>query len=192
MTISDDPVEIALLVARALDACHVEYFLTGSVASGILGQPRFTRDIDFVVHLRARQVEAFAAALGSDFDVDADSLKDAANRHGSWNIFHLPTMARVDLFVVKEHEYDVEALFRRRSIRVGEGQSLSVVAPEDAILTKLRWFKEGAEVDSKQLQDVVDVLRVQQGRLDQQYLERWSQSLGLAELLARAAKLATG
>ena len=33
--IEEDPVEIALLVAGALDACQVEYFLTGSVASGI-------------------------------------------------------------------------------------------------------------------------------------------------------------
>jgi len=64
--------------------------------------------------------------------------------------------------------------------------SSTSIDPEDSILSKLRWFKDGNEVDSKQLQDVIDVIRTQSGRLDDDYLNRWSRILGLQELLAKA------
>ncbi len=65
-------------------------------------------------------------------------------------------MARIDLFVLKEVEYDTEALFRRHRIQIDSGRFLAVLTPEDAVLSKLRWFKDDNEMDSKQLQDVVD------------------------------------
>ena len=44
-----DSAEIAIRVARALEAAGVEYFLGGSMASSVQGGPRLTRDDDFVV-----------------------------------------------------------------------------------------------------------------------------------------------
>ncbi|MGC4118209.1 MAG: hypothetical protein QM765_27395 [Myxococcales bacterium] len=85
--VGDELEDVTLLVARALESVGAEYFLVGSVASSLQGEPRATNDIDFVVRLSERQVEAFAQALGPDFAVDEDSLRDAARRGSSWNVY---------------------------------------------------------------------------------------------------------
>src|SRR3954454_4790447 len=69
--------DIALLVGAAFDAVGCEYFLGGSVASSLQGEPRATNDIDFIVAMPRFRVRAFAEKLGSDFDVDQDMLREA-------------------------------------------------------------------------------------------------------------------
>jgi hypothetical protein len=48
-----DPSLISLFV-RPLNQLRIPYLITGAVASVIYGEPRFTRDIDLVVGLQAR------------------------------------------------------------------------------------------------------------------------------------------
>lgn len=182
--------DIALLLGRALEHAGIDYMLTGSLVSGLHGHPRTTNDIDLVVHLRRSAVPALVEALGPDFDVDAESLADAAEHKRSWNIFHVPTATRIDLFVLKDDEYAVEAFFRRVKWTIGEGQTLHVMSAEDTVLQKLLWFRAGGEQSERQLRDVADVLRVQSGRLDERYLETWARKLGLEGLLARARGVA--
>ncbi len=186
------PLEVALAVARALEATGVGYFLGGSMASSLYGQPRLTNDLDFVVLLRPNEVEPLKRALGPDFDVDEVALEDAARRKGSWNIFHAPTVTRVDLFVVRDDDYDAEEFLRRRRVTVAPGQSLMVKSAEDTVLRKLLWFRAGGEANSQQLRDVVEVLRVQGERLDAAYLAAWARKLDLEALLARARAVASG
>lgn len=180
------PLDVALAVARALEACGIEYFLGGSMASSLYGHPRLTNDLDFVVLLRPNQVGALKVALGDDFDLDEVALEDAARRKGSWNIFHAPTVTRVDLFVVRDDDYDAEEFLRRRRMTVAPGQALFVKSAEDTVLRKLLWFRAGGEANSQQLRDVVDVLRVQGERLDGAYLAAWARKLDLVQLLERA------
>jgi hypothetical protein len=71
---------------RRLDAVGAEYFIGGSVASSFQGEPRATNDIDIVVALPVRRVAAFAEALGSEFEVDQDMVREALGRGGSANI----------------------------------------------------------------------------------------------------------
>jgi hypothetical protein len=82
-----DVLDVALLVAKALDAVGADYFVGGSVASSLQGEPRATNDIDIVVSLSARTVPAFAEALGTDFQVDQEMLRDALLRSSCANIF---------------------------------------------------------------------------------------------------------
>ena len=49
--VGKDATDIALKVARALNAVSAEYFLGGSLASSLQGEPRATNDIDFVIAL---------------------------------------------------------------------------------------------------------------------------------------------
>ncbi len=57
---------------------------------------------------------------------------------------------------------------------------------EDSILKKLQWFNAGGRVSSTQWRDVVELLRVNRGRLDEPYLARWSAALGLEDQLSLA------
>src|SRR5438105_3440147 len=90
--------DVALLVARALERIGVDYFLGGSLASSLQGEPRATNDIDIVADLGPWKVAALVEALGTDFDVDADAMRDALARGASWNLFYTPVFMKIDLF----------------------------------------------------------------------------------------------
>jgi hypothetical protein len=62
-----EPTELLRLVGEQLDRIGCQRFTTGSVASMVFGEPRFTNDIDIVVrmderqavwHLRATRIQA--------------------------------------------------------------------------------------------------------------------------------------
>jgi len=179
--------QAALRVAHGLEQVGAQYQVVGSVASSIHGDPRSTNDIDFVVRLSPLQVPDLTQALGPDFDVDTEALQDAMRSHRSWNIFFLPQFIRIDLFALPQTEYDEAAFQRRRAEVIGpEDERLVVQSPEDVVLRKLRWFRDGGEVSSQQWRDVVQVLRVQGAAIELGWLDRWAGSLGVADLVARA------
>ena len=62
-------------------------------------RPRSTNDIDFAARLAERHVDPLAARLGPDFVVDAEGLRTAIRQRGSHNMFSLPTVLKIDLFV---------------------------------------------------------------------------------------------
>jgi hypothetical protein len=61
-----------------------------------------------------------------------------------------------------------------------------VASPEDTILHKLEWYRVGQEISERQWKDVLGVIRVQDKRLDREYLRKWAAMLGLDDLLTRA------
>lgn len=183
---------VALQCADAFERVQVGYFLGGSLASSLQGEPRATNDIDFVVDLKTSQVELLAQALGSDFEVDVESLRESVMRRGSWNIFHQPTVTKVDLFLLRTGPFDrSEFSRRRRVVLTPEGRGLYIKSPEDSVLRKLLWFREGGEVSTTQWRDVVQILRLAAGTLDETYLREWSDQLGVQSLLEQAMAEAT-
>lgn len=189
MRADEEIVAVAMAVGRALEAAAVEYALGGSVASSLQGEPRATRDIDFAVHLEEAQIPALIRAFGDDFAIDEEELIDAVRRGRSANIFHLPTVTKVDLFVRGGTAFDRSELSRRLRIEVAGG-ALFVATPEDNLLRKLAWFRMGGEVSDQQWRDVLGLVRIGGPALDRTYLERWAPLLGVTDLLHRA--LASG
>ena len=97
MTAPIDPIATGLLVVRHLDAMDILHTIGGSIASSFAGEPRSTVDIDMVVALEERRVEALVAALSAEFYVDADALRRAIRTHSSTNLIHRTTQLKVDL-----------------------------------------------------------------------------------------------
>ena len=56
-----EPTELLRLVGERLDRIGCERFVTGSVASTVFGEPRFTNDIDLVVRMDERKAAVDAA-----------------------------------------------------------------------------------------------------------------------------------
>jgi hypothetical protein len=181
-----DVVDVAWAVASALESIGAAYYIGGSVASSLQATARSTNDIDFVVEMRPDQAKALEDALGPDFSVDVDALRDAIARRWSWNLFHLPTGIKIDLMMRKDSEYDREAFTRRRRFRIDIDVEPFVKSVEDSILKKLQWFRDGGEQSSTQWRDVVELIRVNAPALDAGYLDHWAPSLGIADLLSRA------
>jgi len=176
-------------VISALEGLKIPYFLGGSVASSAMGLPRATLDIDIVADIPAVQAPRLADAFGAAFYVDRDQIAAAIERRSSFNIIHSGTAHKVDIFILKDRDYDREALSRRRQVLLFEGEgSLGcyLASPEDIILSKLEWYKNGGRVSERQWLDVQGVMRVQGRRLDRAYLKKWALTLGISELLDRA------
>jgi hypothetical protein len=76
----EDVVDIALRVAEALEKVGASYFVGGSLASSIDGEPRATNDIDFVIDMAVGKVRELSELLGADFEVDGDMLRGAILR----------------------------------------------------------------------------------------------------------------
>ena len=179
--------DVALRVARTLDALGIRYLIGGSVASSLLGEPRATNDIDILVELTEGQVGPLTAALGPDFAVDEASLRDAVRRRSSWNIFYLPLVTKVDLFIKRMEPFDDIELARRRFVPITpDGAGFYVASPEDLVVQKLAWYRAGGEVASAQWRDVLGVLAVSGAQLDRPYMAQWATRLGVADLLERA------
>ena len=173
-----EELEVLKTVGRRLDGLGIPYMVTGSMAVNYYTVPRMTRDIDIVVELAAGDAERLCTAFEGDFFVDRNAVQRAIETRALFNLIHGPSVIKVDFIVRKESEYRREEFARRRRIRV-EGQELSLVAPEDLVISKLEWARETrSEV---QLGDVRNVL-AGVSDLDQAYLARWTGRLGLEAL----------
>lgn len=182
-----DPIGIALRVAAAIESAGGTYFVGGSVASSLHGDPRSTNDIDIVVSLPLRNIDTFVAALGADFELDRDMLRDALRQARCANGFYLPVLTKIDLFGLGEEPFDAIEFARRAAVTVGsEGERLFVKSPEDSILRKLRWYRDGGEVSDKQWRDIVSILRLNAGSLEETHLDEWAAQLHCTDLLGKA------
>ena len=176
---------VTLSVARALDELGVPYFVAGSLASSYHGIPRASQDADLVVELAADRVGDLVARLRGEFYVDDERARDAVARRASFNVIHLPTMFKVDLFVLGEEPHAREELARRRRLQVEAG-TLQLASAEDTLLHKLARYRLGGGASDRPWQDALGILKVQARALDLSYLHRWANALGVANLLARA------
>ncbi len=174
----------------ALNLTGCAFHLGGSFASSIHGEARFTRDADLVADLRIDQTERLVALLERDFYVDADMIRDAIQRHASFNVIHLDSGFKVDVFILGTGPYDREEFSRHRPERILREPPRDVfcATPEDTVLRKLLWYRQGGEVMEQQVRDVIGVLEVQGDRVDLVYMRHWADEIGVRDLLEDALR----
>lgn len=173
-----------------LEAAGVPYMLTGSVASSSYGQRRQTADADILINpATPGRVVRFVSALGDAFYADANTARTAVRDRRMFNVIGYESAFKADLIVCKAEPYDRQSFDRRvrRPLNVALPE-VWMVSAEDSILSKLRWAQETGS--TRQQDDVVGVLAVQAGALDETYLDRWADDLGLREDLDRVRAVA--
>lgn len=184
-----DPVDGFKRVLDALNRLNIPYMVGGSLASSIYGVARSTADVDLVADVRMEHVDPLSAELAGEFYAEAEMMRQALRTGRVFNLIHFASSYKFDIYPVASEPYHQAAFARRRLKKYPlEGQELTfyVASAEDTILAKLAWYRSGNEVSERQWSDVLDVVRVQWGRLELAYLREWASSLGVADLLEQA------
>jgi len=191
--IGDEALGLLSRVAAILDRLGIPYLVGGSVASTLFGEPRGTRDVDLVVELKETGITALAEALDADFYVSRSAMVEAVRDRRSFNAVDPVTGMKVDFFVRGDGAFDREEFARRRleAVVPGEPARVWVKTPEDSVLRKLLWYRDGSGVSDQQWRDVVGLLAARAGLIDEAYLDRWAGQLALTDLLEKAREAAT-
>ena len=184
----DENLKVALSVAEKLGALEVRWFLGGSLASSMHGVPRATLDADIVADLRPRHVRPFLDSLGADWYVDEHAVREAIAGRSSFNLIHMDSAMKVDVFVPKLRRFEGGQFSRAHPTAVSDEASLMVpvCSAEDIISVKLEWFRLGLEVSERQWTDIIGVLRAKAGHLDLDLLRQNAVELRVSDLLEKA------
>lgn len=102
----NDALNAVLPVIEAFQRLGVPYFVGGSLASSAHGVVRATLDADLVADLKPQHVAGMVAALQTDYYISAGMIHDALARRSCFNLIHLATSFKVDVFVLKGRPYD--------------------------------------------------------------------------------------
>lgn len=175
-------------VADALDSLQVPYYIGGSVAAIAHGVPRTTLDVDLIAELQSSQVIPFVNQIQPDYFVQVDDILDAIRTRGSFNLIHLGSMIKVDVFLPPRRPFDKSKALRvQRGLITSTSQRMfNLTSPEDIVLQKLEWYNQGGRVSNHQWRDAQGVLKVQGVALDLAYLHHWAAELAIDDLLEQA------
>ena len=164
-------------VTNRLDSRGIEYFLVGSMATMYYGRPRYTQDLDLVVRLKARHVPHFEVLFPIEkyYCPPTEVLQDEVARMGTFNLIHQETGIKVDIVLDKETDFYNSEFSRKVKLEIIPGLKVNIASPEDLILKKLDYFREGES--EKHLRDIREV--VMNTQLDEVYIEEWVDGLCL-------------
>lgn len=174
----DDLLYALVAVFERLD---VRYFVTGSVATMTYGEPRFTNDVDIVADLQEQHVDAFCEAFPPPgFYLSRVAVLDAVRACGQFNLLHISEGVKADIFLPSRSEFDQSRLARCRPVSVGARGEAILASPEDAILKKMEYFREGGS--EKHLRDIAGVLKICPHPIDRSYIEHWAAKLEVLDI----------
>jgi hypothetical protein len=181
--------EAAVQLFTTLDRLGIRYAVGGSFASSFHGIARATQDIDVVVELPEVLAKELYLAVSPDFYADEEMMLDATRRGMCFNLIHLGSGHKFDLFVAGRHPLGDEQLTRRKVVKTailaGDPLDVPLVSAEDIVLVKLLWYRAGGEVSERQWNDLANLAEVQRDRADYNYLQAQASRLGVADLLSR-------
>jgi hypothetical protein len=179
--------ELLRYVVSTLERLRVPYAIVGSFASGIWGEPRMTLDIDVVVQLLGQQVAGLVDAFPTgEFYVSPTAADEAVRTHGQFNVIHPTSGNKVDFMVVGGSAWATAQLARRRRIELLPDFSAEVAAPDDVILGKLLYYREGGS--EKHLRDIAGIMKRSGELVDPLYVRQVAEQLGAAEVWQRIVK----
>lgn len=176
-----EPYDLLGTLVRTLELLQLDYLVTGSMATIAYGEPRLTNDLDIVVALPMERVESFCAAFPEeDFYLSRDAVREAVLNRRQFDIIHFASGLKVDVIIPADDDFERSRRRRAKALAIGPDWEARFVSPEDVILRKLQYFREGGS--EKHLRDIAGVFKIQGARLDLDYITEWAEPLGVSEI----------
>lgn len=174
-------------VLDAIESLGIQYVVVGSLSSNTYGIVRTTQDADILVEVAPTDITQLRGVIGSPLRWD-DQLSFETVTGKTKHLIRLEDpIFQIELFEIGDDPFDRSRMSRRQQRQVGQRKRF-VPTAEDVILQKLRWY--GRIRRNKDWDDVLNVLAVQYGRLDWDYLWKWADRLNIrAELTQAVAEL---
>lgn len=174
---------------EALHRIGLAHAVGGSFASSIHGIARATQDLDIIVDLPLARVKDLHDAICKEFYVDEEAIRDAIHRGMSFNLIHFDSGFKFDLFIASRHPLGHEQIAHSASTNTallgGDPLQVPVISAEDIVLAKLLWYRQGGEVSERQWNDLVNLMSVQKGHVDREYLQQQASRFRITDLLQR-------
>jgi len=153
---------------------NIPYMLSGSVAMSLYTQPRFTRDYDFVVNLKNEHINNLLKNFTGDYYINDESVKDAISRRTMFNIIDHKSGYKADFMILKDDPFRQTEFLRQKKMKFLD-MNISVVSPEDLLLSKIIWIQE---IQSGVQMEDIKLLSEVEG-LDWNYINNWIKELKL-------------
>jgi len=168
------------LFVGPLQTASMRYFISGSVAAMLYGEPRVTHDIDLVVFLRANDIAKLPQLFPPpEFYVppaEVIAAEMARQQHGCFNVIHADSSLKADFFTANRDEFHAWA-FRNLKKYSARGLEVTLAPPEYVIVRKLEYFREGGS--DKHLRDIRGMLNISGQQINQADLQEWIQQRGV-------------
>ena len=170
------PGDLLSILANKLDAGGYQWMLVGSVAGLMYGRNRSTDDIDIVLDCARIDPARLSADFNPEYMLDEEMVRDSIRVGMMFNAIPWHGGPKVDLVPLKTDAFD-QWCFRRRAREPWRETHVSVVRPDDLVLSKLRWAKDS--MSERQLADVRAIMAT--GLVDEydDDFQRWIRQLGL-------------
>ena len=175
------PHELLGTVVEVLERLRIPYLVTGSIASMAYGEPRLTNDIDIVAEIQPDHINDLLAAFPSpEYYLSEEMIRGAIRSSGQFNIIHPTSGLKVDLILRQNTPFDQSRFARRKRLRPAKDYEADFAAPEDVIIKKMEFYKEGGS--DKHLRDITGILRISGQEIDRAYIASWAERLGVMEI----------
>lgn len=172
--------ELLKYASQLLQRLAIPHAVVGSYASSIWGEARFTQDIDIVVSLSPENVAQLCEAFPApEFYLSQLAAREAVDRHSQFNVIHPASGNKIDFMIAGSNAWSMAQLQRCRSVNIFGDHEVSIAAPEDVILGKLVYYREGGS--DKHLRDIAGILSVSGNLVDLAYTEDFAQQLGVVD-----------
>ncbi|MFB3892933.1 MAG: hypothetical protein ACE15C_13020 [Phycisphaerae bacterium] len=181
--------DILRRVADVMDELQITYMVVGSVASSVYGEPRSTQDVDIVADLRYGDIPRLCEKFPEpEYYMSPEAAGQAIRLGGQFKIICPTTGEKIDVMVVRQDAWGLNQISRRRPVRVLEDRDVYLAAPEDVIIAKMLYYREGQS--DKHLRDIAGILKVSGDEVDRAYIDRWAEKMGLTEIWRMAQERA--
>ncbi len=176
-----DQVDLFRIFTEKLEQADIDYMATGSVASMIYGIPRFTHDLDLIIHLPKEQIASIVSAfpLDSFYAPPEEIIRIEVHRahRGHFNIIHHESGLKADIYLHVSDPLQKWGLVNKKRINLSDKNGIWVAPPEYVIVRKLEYYREGHS--DKHLHDIGGMLEISGDAIDINIIEKWVAHLGL-------------